>query len=186
LPAGGLIAANAGELMALLFSEAYRPGARYLALLIFAQGLGFTFLGALQAILIGTGEAAVAARRIYAGLAIGVALNLILIPLYGASGAATAALLSFAVTVVLIAQVVRRRMGVLLDARQALLALLASVLIAIVGWLVPAQGLMVLLELAGLGAAYLGLIWAVGLVDAGDIALLRGRQANQSPGRRDG
>jgi O-antigen/teichoic acid export membrane protein len=186
LPAGGLIAANAGELMALLFSEAYRPGARYLALLIFAQGLGFTFLGALQAILIGTGEAAVAARRIYAGLAIGVALNLILIPLYGASGAATAALLSFAVTVVLIAQVVRRRMGVLLDARQALLALLASVLIAIVGWLVPAQGLMVLLELAGLGAAYLGLIWAVGLVDAGDIALLRGRQANQSPVRRDG
>jgi O-antigen/teichoic acid export membrane protein len=115
-----------------------------------------------------------------------VALNLILIPLYGASGAATAALLSFAVTVVLIAQVVRRRMGVLLDARQALLALLASVLIAIVGWLVPAQGLMVLLELAGLGAAYLGLIWAVGLVDAGDIALLRGRQANQSPVRRDG
>jgi hypothetical protein len=45
---------------------------------------------------------------------------------------------------------------------------------------------MVLLELAGLGAAYLGLIWAVGLVDAGDIALLRGRQANQPPVRRDG
>ncbi len=117
LPAGALVVANAGDLMALFFSENYRPGARYLALLIFAHGLGFTFLGALQAILIGTGDAAAAAHRIYAGLTIGVALNLILIPLYGPSGAAAAAVLSFAVTVVLIALVVRRRIGVLLEVR---------------------------------------------------------------------
>jgi O-antigen/teichoic acid export membrane protein len=179
LPAGALIAANAGELMALLFSEAYRPGARYLALLIMAQGLGFTFLGALQAILIGTGDAMVAARRIYGGLAIGVALNLVLIPLYGATGAATAAVLSFAITVVLNALVVRRRLGVLLEARQALLALLASVLIGMIGWLVPAEGLMVLVELAVLGTAYLGLIWVMGLISADDIALIRGGPTKQ-------
>lgn len=175
-PCGALIVVNAGELMALFFSESYRPGGRYLALLILAQGLGFTFLGALQAILIGTGDAAIAARRIYVGLGIAVALNLILIPLYGGIGAAIAAILSFAITVLLVAQVVRRRMGVLLEPRRALLALLASILIAVSGWLIPTTGPMVLLELAGLGMAYLGLGWILGLFDASDIALLRGRR----------
>ncbi|HUG04211.1 MAG TPA: oligosaccharide flippase family protein [Steroidobacteraceae bacterium] len=175
-PCGALIVVNAGELMALFFSESYRPGGRYLALLILAQGLGFTFLGALQAILIGTGDAAIAARRIYVGLGIAVALNLILIPLYGGIGAAIAAILSFAITVLLVAQVVRRRMGVLLEPRRALLALLASILIAVSGWLIPTTGPMVLLELGGLGMAYLGLGWILGLFDASDIALLRGRR----------
>lgn len=176
LPCGALIVVNAGELMALFFSESYRPGGRFLALLILAQGLGFTFLGALQAILIGTGDAAIAARRIYIGLAIAVALNVILIPLYGATGAAIAAVLSFAITVLLVAQLVRRRMGVLLETRRALLALMASVLIAVAGWLIPATGLMVLLELTVLGIAYLGMGWILGLFDANDIALLRGRR----------
>lgn len=176
LPCGALIVVNAGELMALFFSESYRPGGRYLALLILAQGLGFTFLGALQAILIGTGDAAIASRRIFAGLAIAVALNLILIPLYGATGAAIAAILSFAIAVLLVAQLVRRRVGVLLETRRALLALLASVLIAVAGWLMPTTGPMILFELAGLGMAYLGLGWILGLFDASDIALLRGRR----------
>jgi O-antigen/teichoic acid export membrane protein len=176
LPCGALIVVNAGELMALFFSESYRPGGRYLALLILAQGLGFTFLGALQAILIGTGDAASAARRILIGLAVAVALNLILIPLYGATGAAVAAILSFAFTVLLVAELVRRRMGVLLETRRALLALMASVLIAVAGWLIPATGLMVLLELAVLGIAYLGLGWILKLFDGSDIALLRGRR----------
>jgi O-antigen/teichoic acid export membrane protein len=176
LPCGALIVVNAGELMALFFSESYRPGGRYLALLILAQGLGFTFLGALQAILIGTGDAAIAARRILIGLAVAVALNLILIPLYGATGAAVAAILSFAFTVLLVAELVRRRMGVLLETRRALLALLASILIAVAGWLIPATGLMVLLELAVLGIAYLGLGWILKLFDGSDIALLRGRR----------
>jgi O-antigen/teichoic acid export membrane protein len=176
LPCGALIVVNAGELMALFFSESYRPGGRYLALLILAQGLGFTFLGALQAILIGTGDAAIAARRILIGLAVAVALNLILIPLYGATGAAVAAILSFAFTVLLVAELVRRRMGVLLETRRALLALMASVLIAVAGWLIPATGLLVLLELAVLGIAYLGLGWILKLFDGSDIALLRGRR----------
>lgn len=176
LPCGALIVVNADELMALFFSESYRPGGRYLALLILGQGLGFTLLGALQAILIGTGDAAIAARRIFVGLAIAVALNLILIPIYGATGAAVAAIMSFAFTVLLVAQLVRRRMGVLLETRRALLALLASVFIAVAGWLIPAAGLMVLLELAVLGIAYLGLCWILGLLDASEIALLRGRR----------
>jgi O-antigen/teichoic acid export membrane protein len=131
------------------------------------------------------GGAAVAARRVYAGLATGVTLNLILISLYGATGAATAAVMSFAVTVILIARVVWRRTGVLLEARQALLALLASVGVGGISWLVPATGLMVLLEFAGLGMAYLGLIWAMGLIGADDIALLRGRQTESPSLRRD-
>jgi O-antigen/teichoic acid export membrane protein len=180
LPVCVLIATNAGELMALMFSEDFRSGARYLALLIFAQGLGYTFLGALYAILIGTGDAAIGAKRIYGGLAVGMALNLILIPLFGATGAAVAALASFATATLLIARVVWRKTGVLLDARRALLALFASLAVGIIGWLVPATGPMVLVELAGLGLAYLGAIWAMGLIQAEDFALLRGRRPDQT------
>lgn len=176
LPACTLIASGAGDLMALLFSEEFRPGANYLALLIFAQGLGFTFLSCLYVILIGTGDTAVAARRIYLGLAISLALNLFLIPLLGATGAAIAAVVSFGTTALLIAQVVRRRMGVLLDKRQALLALLTSVVVGAIGHLVPAAGLLVLVKLAAIGLVYLGTIWMMGLIHAGDLSLLRGRR----------
>ena len=175
LPACTLIAADAGDILALLFSEAYRPGAHFLALLIFAQGLGFTVLNSLQAMLVGAGAADKGAKRIFLALAVGALCNLTLVPLLGATGAALAALLGLATAAISVAVVVRRRLGALVEPRVVAGSVLLSLAIGLVAWLMPSSGLVVLVELAGLFAAYLGLAWAVGLVGRADVALLRGR-----------
>ncbi len=181
VPVCALLAVNAGEVMVLFFGEGYRTGAPYLALLIFAQGMGFTVLSALQAIVIGVGHAEVAAHRIYAALAIAVVLNLILIPTFGAAGAATAALLSFAIATILIGHFVRREMGVLLEPRQAALTLAVTICIATLGWIIPSSGTGLLAELLLLGAGAVGAMRIVGLIVPGDIALLLGRKRNRAP-----
>lgn len=175
LPACTLIAADAGDILALLFTEAYRPGGHFLALLIFAQGLGFTLLNSLQAMLVGAGAADKGARRIFVALVIGVAANLILVPLLGATGAALAAVLGLASAAVAVAIAVRRRLGALVEPRVAAGSVLLSLGVGLVAWLMPADGLLVLVELAGLFLIYLGLAWAVGLVGRADVAMLRGK-----------
>ena len=176
LPACALIAADAGDILALLFSEAYRPGGHLLALLIFAQGLGFTLLNSLQAILLGAGAADTGARRIFVAVVVAAAFNLTLIPLLGATGAALSAVLGFAVAAGSVALAVRRRLGALVEPRIALGSVLLSLLVGAIGWLLPAGGLLLLVELAGLFGLYLGLAWAAGLVGTADLAMLRGRR----------
>jgi O-antigen/teichoic acid export membrane protein len=177
LPVCALIAVNATEAMQLLFSDNYLPGASFLAILVFAQGLGYTLVAALQAILVGAGASRLAAQRIYIALAIAVILNLLLIPPLGAIGSATAALLSIAIASFLMARLVRQKLGVLLDWRPTLLAVLASIAVGLAGWFIPTTGLMLLVEAAGLGLAYLGIVWAFGLVRATDLTQLRKRSA---------
>ena len=173
LPVCALIAANAVEAMQLVFSDEYLPGARFLMLLVFAQGLGYTLVSALLAILIGAGARRVAAQRIYIALTVAITLNLILIPRIGAMGSALAAFFSFVTAGFLFARLVRQKLGVLLEWRATLLALLASIAVGLAGWLIPTTGLMLLVELAGLGLAYLGIVWAIGLVSLADLAQLR-------------
>lgn len=176
LPACALIAADAGDILALLFSEAYRPGGHLLALLIFAQGLGFTLLNSLQAILLGAGAADTGARRILVAVVLAAAFNLTLIPLLGATGAALSAVLGFAIAAASVAVAVQRRLGALVEPRVAVGSVLLSLLVGLVGWLIPAGGLVLLVELAALFGLYLGLAWAAGLIGRADLAMLRGRR----------
>jgi O-antigen/teichoic acid export membrane protein len=175
LPVCALLAANAPEAMQLLYSEDYRTGGRFLALLVFAQGLGYTLVAALLAILVGAGASRLAAKRIYIAVAAAVILNLILIPRLGAMGSALAAFLSFAVAGWLMARLVRQKLGALLEWRPTALALLVSIGVGVAGWLIPSAGLMVLVEFVGLGLAYLGVVWTIGLVRAEDLAQFRRR-----------
>jgi O-antigen/teichoic acid export membrane protein len=177
LPACALIAVNAADILALLFSSAYAGGGRFLALLIFAQGLGFTCLGALQSILVGAGAAPAGARRIYAGVLVAILLNSALVPALGAEGAALAAVLALATAASLVGQAVYRRIGVVIEPRTAILALLLSAAAGVVGWLVPAAGFAVLAELVGLGLVYLACAWMVGLIGRADLGMLRGAPA---------
>jgi len=175
LPACALVAANASELMAVFFGDRYRDGAPLLAILVFAQGFGFTALACLQAIMIGIGRAAVTARRAYVALAAAVALNYALIPPFGAIGAALAAMLAFAVVNVLVGLAIRREIGVLLDVRKDLRAIAVTVVVAAVSWFVPVGHGWVLVEMSVLALAYLAIAWWLGLIDKSDVALLRGK-----------
>lgn len=174
LPACALIASDSGAILALLFSEAYRPGGQLLGLLIFAQGLGFTLLNSLQAILVGAGAADKGARRLVLALALATAFNLVLIPLFGALGAAMAAVLGFSVAVASVGIAVRHRLGALVEPRVAVGSVLLSLLVGLIAWLFPADGIVMLVELGALFVLYLGLAWATGLIGPADIAMLRG------------
>jgi O-antigen/teichoic acid export membrane protein len=176
LPGCALIAANSGELMALFFGEGYREGGHLLALLVFAQGFGFTALTSQQAVMIGIGKAAITARRIYVALAAGIALNVALIPLLGSDGAACAAVLAFALANALMGWAIRREFGVLLDVRRDLLAIAMTIAVAIASWVVKVSGAWVVAEMGVFAVVYLGFAWRFGLVDAADVALLRSRK----------
>lgn len=175
LPICALVAANAGELLALFFGESYRAGAPELAVLSFAQGFGFTVLACLQAIMVGIGLAAVTARLAYVALAAAIAVNLALIPLLGPVGAALASVMGFAVANSLIGVAIHRKMGVFLDGRRDLLALAVIAVVAMASWFLPVAGAWVILEMAVLAVTYIAIAWWLGLIDAADVALLRGK-----------
>jgi len=181
LPACALIAANAAPLMALFFGEKFREGGTFLAILVFAQGFGFTALACFQAIMIGVGRAAVTARRAYVALAVAIVLNLALIPLLGATGAAVAALLAFSVVNLLVGWAIRREIGALLDVRRSLVAAAAAIAVAAVSWWIPSEGIAVLVEMSVLALAWLAIAWWLGLVDRADFALLRGKSRGAGP-----
>lgn len=180
LPACVLIAVNAEAILALLFSSAFAPGAPYLALLIFAHGLGFTCLSSLQSILVGAGKAAAGARRIYGGLAVALLVNAVLIPRFGADGAGVGAVLAFAVAAVLVGGIVRATVGALVEVRVAVLAVLASLGIGVLGWLIPSHGVLVLVELVVLGLVHLGVAWMLGLIGKADLVLLGIRNGGET------
>ena len=73
--------------------------------------------------------------------------------------------------------VVRKRLGVLVEPRVVIGAVLLSLAVGLVAWATPSAGLVVLVELAGLFLVYLGLAWAFGLIGRADVAMLRGRTA---------
>jgi O-antigen/teichoic acid export membrane protein len=176
LPACALMAANAGDLMVLFFGEGYREGALILALLSFAQGFGFTVLLTLQAVMIAIGMAGVAARHMYVALAAALLLNVTLIPQWGATGAALAAMLSLALANLLVGRAIFRKIGALLDVRRDLLAVAAASVVAVASWFIRSGQHWVLVEMAALALVYLALAWWLGLVGPADIALLRGKK----------
>ena len=176
LPACAVIASSADDVMGFLFSDAFAPGGKYLALLVFAQGLGFTCLIALQSMLVGAGRPLTGAKCILAALIVAIALNVTLIALFGAVGAAISALASFATAVILSGTFVARELGSIIELRVVVRAAMASLAVGVLGWMIPSHGWQVLLELVGLGVAYLGIAWLTGVLRPEHIQLLLKKQ----------
>jgi O-antigen/teichoic acid export membrane protein len=87
LPGCTLIAINAAEVLALLFSADYAAGADLLVVLIFADGLCFTIFLSLAYGLVGAGRATTSACLALGALAVAAALSVTLVLLAGALGA---------------------------------------------------------------------------------------------------
>ena len=146
-------------------------------MLVFAQGLGFTCLSTLQAILIGADRARTGAKRVLTAVVVALVLNGVLVPAFGALGAAVSAVASFAIATALVGASVAKELGSIIEPRTALRAVIASVAIGGLGWMIPSRGWSVLLELVGLGVVYLGIAWLIGLLRREHIDLLLKRRA---------
>ncbi len=172
VPACGLVAVEAKELMALLFSANYSEGASLLAVLIFAHGLFNTVFLTLSAVLLAVNEARRGAVIASAVLPVALIGNYLLIPLLGARGAALAALVATMTAAVAATIVVWRRVGPILEPLVLGKTLLAAAAVCLAAALIPSEGLLTLVELAVLGIAFLGLASLLGLITKADLAPL--------------
>jgi len=164
-----LIAVEAAPVLALLFSEPYAAGAPILQVLILAHGTFNTLLFALTATLV-----AIEAQRVSAAIALlsvplALLCNALLVPVFGAMGAATAALIPAVSAVAAAAFMVHRRLGPPMELSTLGRILLATLIVAVIAHFLPTQGLLVLLELAVLGVGALGLASLMGVLTVADL-----------------
>jgi lipopolysaccharide exporter len=169
VPGCGLIAVNAAEVLALLFSSDYAGGAPLLIVLIFAHGLFYTTFLCLANVLIATGRAATSARLSLAALAGAIALSVALVHWAGALGAAWAALIANAAAAIGTGIVIGRVVGVPVDGSMLARVVLLSAAICGASWWIDARGWMLLLEFALIGAVYVALLPLVRLLGRTDV-----------------
>ncbi|UCF94168.1 MAG: oligosaccharide flippase family protein, partial [Desulfobacterales bacterium] len=144
LPSCTLIAVTAGDLMALLFSENYRSGGLYLSILVFGTGCALNFLATFCAILIGKGEAAIAAFITLAGVLVGILLNFLLVPKYAAAGAALAQLATISMGAVLAGNLVYKRFGCFMSFGTVVKVIVGTIAVMFGARVVPAEGYWIL------------------------------------------
>jgi O-antigen/teichoic acid export membrane protein len=169
VPACALIAVNAADVLVLLFSSEYAGGADLLVVLVFAHGLLYTIFMAFANALVGAGQAATSAKLSLTALIFAVALSVIWVLRAGALGAAFAALVANGAAAVGASIVMARTVGWPAELSTLPRVLLLTAAICVPGWWIEAQGLMLLVELALLGAAYVALLPLAGLVDRTDL-----------------
>jgi stage V sporulation protein B len=169
VPGCALIAVNAADVLVLLFSSEYGGGAELLVVLVFAHGLLYTIFMAFANALIGVGHAAASAKLSLTALTFAIGLSITGVLWAGALGAAFAALVANAAAVVGASIVIGRTIGWPAEVSTLPRVLLLTAAICVPGWWIEAQGLMLLLELALLGTAYVALLPLVGLIDRSDL-----------------
>ena len=169
VPGCALIAVNAADVLILLFSSDYAGGANLLVVLVFAHGLLYTIFMALANALIGVGQAAASAKLSLTALTFAVALSITGVLWAGALGAAFAALVANAAAVIGASILIGRTIGWPAEVSIWPRVLLLTAAICAVGWWVEARGMMLLLELALLGIAYVALLPLAGLIDRTDL-----------------
>jgi O-antigen/teichoic acid export membrane protein len=179
IPGCALMATNAREILVLLFSTDYAPAAPLLAILAFAQGLFLTLFLTLVAVLVGAGRAGAASVIALGILPLAVVLDVLLVRAFDAPGVALGALLSCATAATAAGILIQRHVGALLP--RGIGGIMAAAGAAVVvSALVRAEGSWLVVELAGVGLLYLGLLAAAGLIGPADLRLLRvadGRRA---------
>lgn len=167
------VAANARDVLVLLFGSEYGAAAPVLQILVFSHGLFLTLFLSLCGIAVGCGRAAAAGTAALVVLLPAAVLDWLLIARLGEIGAAWGALISLAGIAVYVGAMIGRRLGAPIERSTLLRVVAATAIVAFVSARIPAEGLWLLLELVGAGLAYLGLIALLGVVRLEDLAAFR-------------
>ena len=171
-PACALLCVNAREVMTLLFSAEYAGGAGVRVVLVVAQGFFFSIFMGLTGVLIAASKAGHAARVSLGATAAATLLCLVLVPDFGALGAALATLIATAGAAVAAGVQVWRATGPWLDVPVCARVLLATALVAVPSWLIQSEGVWLLSELVAAGLIYVLLLPVLRLVRPADFVPL--------------
>jgi O-antigen/teichoic acid export membrane protein len=173
VPACALVAVEGAGIMSLMYSNEYRDGGDYLALLIFGNGLLYTVFSILLNILLAVGNHRTAARIAIASIVAAGLTNAVLVPFFGIEGAALSTIVAAAFAVTATAIAVYRRLGPLLEWSFLVKVIGLTTCMCIVAGEIHTQGVMLIVEMAGLMIAFALLSAWLGLLDKNLIALLR-------------
>ena len=163
---------SSSQIIRLLYSSRYVPAARPLGILIF----GVTFLtvfSVLAAVITGSGRPRTSMALALALLPLDLLLNLLLIPRFGLSGAATATTLTCLVGVLVAGLLVQNKFGSLLSGHSFLKILLGSLPLYFVPRLWPVSGWSLVPYGFGLFGIYILLLIIFKEIQAKDLDLFR-------------
>jgi O-antigen/teichoic acid export membrane protein len=156
-----LITANAGPLVELLYGRAYDPATPILRLLIAGIAM-YTLLVVFCTIMSADGYPHRAFHISLGTAVIDLPLCLILVPKWGAPGAALATLIASALGVIAAGTLVLRRFGAILPWGSLWRAAISGMAILALSWLWPSSGWVLLVELASLFGVYFLVLYVLG------------------------
>jgi O-antigen/teichoic acid export membrane protein len=171
-PACALLCVNPREVITLLFSAEYAAGAGIMVVLVVALGFFFSVLLALTGVLIAASKAGHAARVPLGATVAATLLCLVLVPDFGAMGAAVATLIATAGAAVAAGVQVWRAAGPWLNVPVCARVLVATALVAVPSWLIETKGVLLLGELVAAGLIYVLVLPVLGLVRRADLVPL--------------
>jgi len=167
-PMIAIIACSGKEVISLVFGHAYAPAAAPLLILLAgALALGMRYVG--NTVLVAAGRPGTVLAALAPMLPINIALNLTLVPRYGLVGAATATAITGGLAAAVMLWLTWRQFRVLVSPLVVLRTLIAAGVVYGIGLLVPAQGALVLLQLAGLSGLYLLMLTGLGELKKRDL-----------------
>lgn len=173
LPVCVLGALDATPIMVFVFSEEYADGGPLLALLLIAFGL-FSVLDTLLHAMIADGLQHQVMAGLLALVLVALGLNALLIPAFGALGAAGSFTLCLALGTVVAIVWSYRRFGESVELRTVVRTVIATTIAALVGVQIDATGLWLVAKLSGLLVVYgaiLGLLREIGPRDLSAFAV---------------
>ncbi len=173
IPGCALIAVKAEPIMSLLFSRQYAAGGALLGLLVFGSGLLFTVFSVLLTILLAIGR-----QRIAAMLAVGVIVpafvaNALLVPRFGARGAAIATIVAAGIGTIATGTALRVSLGSLMEFKVLPKILFATACVCALASVVQMEGLGLVVGLPALMVAYIALGMMLGVISKSDLDVAR-------------
>ena len=178
IPSCVVLTLHAEAVMVLVYSSTYASGGRYLSLQLIAFML-LAFLDLFLHALMAGGKPHQSAGILLVMIALGLPLNLVLIPQAGALGAASALVLTMCVGTVLVTLLAYWRFGPLIHKTTLTRVLVATGAVGLIGAHISVEGLWLLPKFIALVGAYtllLSLLKEVGWNDLSALTLRR-RQA---------
>lgn len=175
IPSTALIIVEARSVMRLLFDNEYAAGGAYLAILVVGQGMAFTFMNVLNSAVVAASRPDRAVLAGIYGVVTAIVALVILVPAYGAMGAAIGTTMGGLVAAGAAGYYASRWVGPWIMPGELLKLVAATALIVFAASWFDTDGLMFIVELVVLGILLLTVFALTGVIRMSDVQILLGR-----------
>lgn len=172
IPSTVLISTTSENLISLVYTDVYSAGGPPLRILIYGLAF-FSVFGMLTAVINASGRPKVSMLIAFVLIPIHIILNLLLIPYYELVGAALAISLVGLMAIVLAGAYVFIRFKALVRGRTFFNITIASLVIFILSWMFPFQGILLLLSYLFFLSVYFGILWILRELKKEDLELVK-------------